>query len=302
MANAITAKPMQFEEIALAKIKTYQDAGMILPEGFNPVNSLKKARFMLNDMRVNGKPVLEVCSQASIVQCLLDSVAKGLDFSESQIYFIPRAGVMTTMESVYGRIVRAKRASKNYKPIVQYVHEGDEFLFGADVETGATKVFKHTTSLENLDKPIIAAYTYVTDNDGNTDVFIMTRKEWLKSWTKSASGGAVAKEFERDMIYRTVIKKSTKSLVNANTNIYFSPTEEEDDMLAGDRAPEVDEQSGVVESQQMEFEEQTPVEVKVEQEPIALAKPELKPMKVKKKVASPEPSPSDDFPFSDDEF
>lgn len=299
MANAITAKPMQFEEIALAKIKTYQDAGMILPEGFNPVNSLKKARFMLNDMRVNGKPVLEVCSQASIVQCLLDSVAKGLDFSESQIYFIPRAGVMTTMESVYGRIVRAKRASKNYKPIVQYVHEGDEFLFGADVETGATKVFKHTTSLENLDKPIIAAYTYVTDNDGNTDVFIMTRREWLKSWTKSASGGAVAKEFERDMIYRTVIKKSTKSLVNANTNIYFSPTEDDDDMLAGDRAPEVDEQSGVVESQQMVFEEQTPVEVKVEQEPIALAKPE--PKKGKKQVAETT-APADDFPFGDDEF
>ena len=285
MANEIAKKQPQFEEVALAKIKSYQDAGMILPAGYNPVNSLKKARFMLNDMKVNGKPVLEVCTQASIIQCLLDSVAKGLDFSESQIYFIPRGNVMTTMESVYGRIVRAKRASKNYKPVVQYVHEGDEFLFGADVETGATKVFKHTTNLENLDKPIIAAYTYVTDADGNTDVFIMTKKEWVKSWTKSSNGGSVAKEFERDMIYRTVIKKSTKALVNANTNAYFAPSEDDDAMLAGDRAPEVDEQSGVTESQPMEFVEAEEIKVvePMVEEPIALAK-----------------TPKDDLPFNDE--
>lgn len=261
MANEIAKKPAQFEEVALAKIKDYQEAGMILPEGFNPVNSLKKARFILNDMKISGKPVLEVCTQASVIQCLLDSVAKGLDFSESQIYFIPRGNQMTTMESVYGRIVRAKRASKHYKPVVQYVHEGDEFLFGADVETGATKVFKHTTSLENLDKPIIAAYTYVTDNDGNTDVFIMTKREWLKSWSKSSNGGSVAKEFERDMIYRTVIKKSTKALVNANTNAYFAPNDDEEAPLAGDRAPEVDEQTGVEETQTMEFTEAEEVRV-----------------------------------------
>lgn len=257
MANEIAKKQPKFEELALVKVKEYQEAGMVLPPNFNPTNSLKKARFMLNDMKVNGKPVLEVCTEMSIVQCLLDSVAKGLDFSEGQIYFIPRNGVMTTMESVYGRIVRAKRASKNYKPIVQYVHEGDEFLFGADVETGATKIFKHTTSLENLDKPIIAAYTYVTDNDGVTEVFIMTKREWLKSWTKSSNGASVAKEFERDMIYRTIIKKSTKSLVNANANAYFAPLNDDDDApLAGDRMPEVDEQS-----QAEEFvEDNSPVE------------------------------------------
>lgn len=255
--NAIVQRQPMVEELALAKIKSYQEAGMVLPEGYNPTNSLKKARFMLNDMKVNGKPVLEVCSQASIVQCLLDSVAKGLDFSESQIYFIPRNGVMTTMESVYGRIVRAKRASKNYKPIVQYVHEGDEFLFGADVETGATKIFKHETCLENLDKPIIAAYTYVTDNDGHTDVFIMTKREWITSWKKSSNGGSVAKEFERDMIYRSIIKKSTKSLVNASVNPYFGPSNDNDDApLAGDNVPEIDDQPTV---EVVDFEEATDI-------------------------------------------
>lgn len=239
--NALVPK---VEEMALNKIREYQEAGMVLPSGFNPANSLKKARFMLNDMKVNGVPVLECCSQTSILQCLLDSCAKGLDFSELQAYFIPRAGQMTLMESVYGRIVRAKRASKNYKPIVQYVHEGDIFEFGTDLETGRTIIKKHETCLENLDKPIIAAYTYVTDNDGDTDVFIMTRREWLVSWKKSSNGGSVAKEFERDMIFRTIIKKATKSLVNSNSNNFVPTIEEDDDTpLAGNTAPDVEDQT-----------------------------------------------------------
>ena len=237
MANDLVQQT-KVEEIALAKIQEYQELGLVLPEGFNPANSLKKARFILNDMKVNGKPVLEVCSQASIVQCLLESVTKGLSYDEMQIYFIPRGNQMTNMESVYGRIVRAKRASKNYKPIVGYVHEDDVFEFGTDVETGVLKIYKHETRLENLDKPIVAAYAYVADNNGNTEITIMTRREWLTSWKKSPNGCAVAKEFEKDMIFRTIVKKSTKSLVNSNTNgngfVQGYNADEDDAPLAGD--------------------------------------------------------------------
>lgn len=231
------------EEVALSKINSYIELGMTLPEGFNPANSLKKARIMLNDMKVNGKPVLEVVTQASVIQCLIDACCKGLDYSESQVYFIPRNGVMTNLESVYGRIARAKRASKNYKPIVQYVHEGDDFEIGVNVETGQTIIKKHETSIENLDKPIIAAYAYVTDDSGNTEIYIMTKREWLMSWKKSSNGCAVAKEFERDMIYRTIVKKSTKSLVNANVKSVgyaFGSDEDDDEMLAGDNQPKID--------------------------------------------------------------
>lgn len=234
------AKSALVEEVALAKINQYIDLGMVLPDGFNPANSLKKARLMLNDMKVGGKPVLEVVSQASIIQCLIDACCKGLDFSENQIYFIPRQNTMTTMESVYGRIARAKRASKNYKPIVQYVHEDDIFEIGVNVENGQTIIKKHETSLENLDKLIIAAYTYVTDDKGDTEVYIMTKKEWLTSWKKSANGCAVAKEFERDMIFRSIIKKSTKSLVNANVKAVGVAFNDDDDTpLAGDKQPDI---------------------------------------------------------------
>lgn len=235
------AKSSLVEEIALSKINQYVELGMVLPENFNPTNSLKKARMMLNDMKIQGKPVLEVCTKESVIQCLIDSCCKGLDYSEMQVYFIPRANIMTNLESVYGRIARAKRASRYYKPIVQYVHEGDDFQIGVDVTNGKTIIKKHETSLDNLDKPIVAAYTFVTDDNNDTEVFIMTKREWLTSWKRSSNGGAVAKEFERDMIFRTIIKKSTKSLVNANIKaIGGLPISDDDDdvPLAGD-APTV---------------------------------------------------------------
>ena len=271
MAENQLIKSDKVEEIALAKIQEYQNLGLVLPSNFNPANSLKKARFILNDMKVNGKPVLQVCSQASIVQCLLESVTKGLSYDEMQIYFIPRNGVMTNMESVYGRIVRAKRASKNYKPIVGYVHEDDEFEIGVDVETGVTKIKKHETKLENLDKPIIAAYAYVTDNDGNTDVTIMTKREWLTSWKKSPNGCAVAKEFEKDMIFRTIVKKSTKALVNSTNSVYVPNSQDDDAPLAGDMPTNVD--MTMVEKFE-DFEEVESVEVDTETGEIVDAKAE----------------------------
>lgn len=270
------AKSSLVEEIALSKINQYVELGMVLPEGFNPTNSLKKARMMLNDMKVQGKPVLEVCTKESVIQCLIDSCCKGLDYSEMQVYFIPRANIMTNLESVYGRIARAKRASRYYKPIVQYVHEGDDFQIGVDVTNGKTIIKKHETSLDNLDKPIVAAYTFVTDDNNDTEVFIMTKREWLTSWKKSSNGGAVAKEFERDMIFRTIIKKSTKSLVNANIKaIGGLPISDDDDdvPLAGD-APTV------VENEEnhsvTDFEEADVVEEVPEPQPASEPKPEVK--------------------------
>lgn len=254
------AKSSLVEEIALSKINQYVELGMVLPENFNPTNSLKKARMMLNDMKVQGKPVLEVCTKESVIQCLIDSCCKGLDYSEIQVYFIPRANIMTNLESVYGRIARAKRASRYYKPVVQYVHEGDDFQIGVDVTNGKTIIKKHETSLDNLDKPIVAAYTFVTDDNNDTEVFIMTKREWLTSWKKSSNGGAVAKDFERDMIFRTIIKKSTKSLVNANIKAVGGlPISDDDDdvPLAGD-APIVSEDS--TKHQVTDFEEAEVVE------------------------------------------
>lgn len=242
------AKSTLVEEVALAKINQYMELGLVLPQDYSPTNSLKKARLMLNDMQIEGRPALEMCTKESVLSCLIEMVTKGYDVSSMQAYFIPRKTKngyqMTLMESVYGRIARAKRASKNYKPIVQFVHQDDIFKYGIDVKTGYTVVEKHETCLENKDKPIIAAYAYVTDNEGNTEVFIMSQRDWISSWKKSANGCAVAKEFAEDMIFRTIVKKSTKKLVNAAVNAFIPTSNNDDDdtMLADDKQPEFTQQ------------------------------------------------------------
>ena len=83
--------------------------------------------------------------------------------------------------------------------------------------------------------------------------------------------------------------KSTKSLVNSNTNAYFAPNNDDDDApLAGDRRPDVDEQSGIVESQTMEF-----VEAEVVKEAEVVEEP---------KVVEPTPTPAPSNDFENDEF
>lgn len=254
------AKSTLVEEVALAKINQYMELGLVLPQDYSPTNSLKKARLMLNDMQIEGRPALEMCTKESVLSCLIEMVTKGYDVSSMQAYFIPRKTKngyqMTLMESVYGRIARAKRTSKNYKPIVQFVHQDDIFKYGIDVKTGYTVVEKHETCLENKDKPIIAAYAYVTDNEGNTEVVIMSQREWISSWKKSANGCAVAKEFAEDMIFRTIVKKSTKKLVNAAVNAFIPTSNNDDDdtMLAGEKQPEFTQQVVDAEAEEIKTE------------------------------------------------
>jgi hypothetical protein len=82
----------------------------------------------------------------------------------------------------------------------------------------------------------------------------MTKREWLTSWKKSPNGCAVAKEFEKDMIFRTIVKKSTKSLVNSNNNGFIQNSNDDDDApLAGD-AP-IDYKEGSSSKQFEDFEE-----------------------------------------------
>lgn len=255
------AKSTLVEEVALAKINQYMELGLVLPQDYSPTNSLKKARLMLNDMQIEGRPALEMCTKESVLSCLIEMVTKGYDVSSMQAYFIPRKTKngyqMTLMESVYGRITRAKRASKNYKPIVQFVHQDDIFKYGIDVKTGYTVVEKHETCLENKDKPIIAAYAYVTDNEGNTEVVIMSQRDWISSWKKSANGCAVAKEFAEDMIFRTIVKKSTKKLVNAAVSAFIPTSNNDDDdtILAGDKQPEFTQQVVDTEAEEIKTEE-----------------------------------------------
>lgn len=199
------------------KVEGLEKAGMQFAPDFNPINALRASMLILQDMKdKNGKLVLESCSSGSIARALFNMLSKSLDASKGQMYFIPYGDNLTAQESYFGSVTRAKRAVPGYVPIVKIIREGDVFVMENDVETGETKVVKHDTSFENLDKPITGAYTWAYYPNGQKDLVVMTMASIQKSWAKSSNGGAVSKQFPEEMVKRTLLRKACKMMVNTD--------------------------------------------------------------------------------------
>lgn len=199
------------------KVEGLEKAGMQFAKDFNPINALRSSMLILQDMKdKNGKLVLESCSSGSIARALFNMLSKSLDASKGQMYFIPYGENLTAQESYFGSVTRAKRAVPDYVPIVKIIREGDKFIMENDVETGETKVVKHETSFDNLDKPIIGAYTWAYYPNGKKDLVIMTMASIQRSWAQSSNGGLVAKKFPEEMVKRTLLRKACKMMVNTD--------------------------------------------------------------------------------------
>lgn len=199
------------------KVEGLEKAGMSFAKDFNPVNALRASMLILQDMEdKNHKLVLETCSGSSIARALFNMLCKSLDASKGQMYFIPYGDKLVCQESYFGSVTRAKRAVPDYVPVVKIIHEGDKFVMTNDVETGETKVVEHETSFENLDKPIIGAYTWAYYPNGKKDLVVMTINAIQKSWAQSSNGGVVSKKFPEEMVKRTLLRKACKMMVNTD--------------------------------------------------------------------------------------
>lgn len=201
----------------ISRTEDLTKTGMELAKGYNANNAIRASMLILQDAKTrDGKLVLEACSQNSIARALFNMVVSSLDVSKGQGYFIPYGNELKFMESYFGSVTRAKRANPDYTPIVKIIYEGDEFEMHIDAESGETKVTKHTTSFENLDKPVRGAYTWVQYSNGKRDLLVMTMADIQKSWAQSSNGASVAKKFPIEMIKRTLIKRACKMVVNTD--------------------------------------------------------------------------------------
>ena len=62
------------------QLRQKEEYGLSFPADYNPTNALMGAYLQLKETNdKNGKCVLETCSQASIANCLMDMVTKGLN-------------------------------------------------------------------------------------------------------------------------------------------------------------------------------------------------------------------------------
>lgn len=203
----------------LNKIHQFQSNGQIyFPNNYSPENALKSAWLKLQEVKdKNGKLALEVCTQPSIANALLNMVIQGLNPMKNQCYFIPFGNQLTLMRSYFGSIAVAKQFGEIREITAEVIYEGDKVE--TQINKGKTTILSHTRSFENINKAkIIGAYaTIIYINDAEESI-IMTIDQIKTSWKKSKlnpeNKDSTHSQFTEDMCKRTVINKICKYYIN----------------------------------------------------------------------------------------
>lgn len=202
--------------LVLNRIDEMCKVGFTMPKDYNYVNAVKATMLKLQEVKdKNGKPALEVCTPSSIQSALFSMVVKGLDVSKNQAYLVCYGQQLQLQESYFGKVLQVKRIFPEWEPRPNIVHEGDTFKYTVNPETGRRELVEHTQSLENLDKPIVGGYIYLPCADGGKDLYCMTIKQIMASWSKSRSGGATAKAFPEKMAMKTLVNSGCTMVINS---------------------------------------------------------------------------------------
>lgn len=206
------------------------DAGFSLPSDYNVVNAIKSSMLELQEIvDKNKRPALEVCTPVSIQSALFEMVTKGLDVSKKTCYMIVRGNKLCLHVSYFGHILQVKRLFQNWSPVAHTIREGDEFEYSFDPETGKMKLVKHVQKLENLDKDFIGAYMYLPCSDGTQELYVMTRKQILKAWSKSSSQTLQThKDFDEKMCLKTIINSGCTKVINSTPDPVNIPDDDDD--------------------------------------------------------------------------
>lgn len=202
--------------LVLNRVDEMCKIGFTMPKDYNYVNAVKATMLKLQEVKdKNGKPALEVCTPASIQSALFSMVVKGLDVSKNQAYLVVYNDKLQLQESYFGKVLQVKRIFPEWEPRPNIVHADDTFKYAVNPDTGRRELVEHTQSLENLDKPIVGGYIYLPCADGGKDLYCMTIKQIMASWSKSRSGGATAKQFPEKMAMKTLVNSGCTMVINS---------------------------------------------------------------------------------------
>lgn len=214
----------------IARVEELSKVGFVMPKDYLYVNAIKASMLVLQELKdKNGKPALEVCTPTSVASALFEMAIKGLDVSKKTAYFICRGDKLCLHESYFGKALQVKRIYPNFDPHPVVIHEGDEFVYTIDPETGYKKLVKHEQKLENLDKDFVGAYMYIPTADGKQDLYIMSKKQILTSWSKSSSREmGTHKAFSEKMCGKTLVNSACNMIINSTPDLAYASNENED--------------------------------------------------------------------------
>lgn len=253
-------------------IMAYVERGTLhLPANYSVENALKSAWLYLTQaVDKDKRPLLKVCTRASVVNALMQYAIQGLNTDKKQAYFIAYGQVCTMQRSYFGDQAVAMRVKPGINFYYQVIHEGD--VVKLNTFQGKTTVVVHEREFDNLDSPIKGAYAGVVTDDGeDLGAEVMTIADIEKSWSMSPiynpekpnPNGTHAK-FDKEMALRTVIRKRCKPIFN---------TSDDAELLASIKGNAVDGASAEMDAEVAEYANLEIVDVDTKElpEPIPVA-------------------------------
>ena len=209
MTNELTQK--QVTSNVATRIEAMKGEGLLIAQNYSVSNALSSAYYALKNSSSGN--LLQMCTQDSIYNALLDMVTQGLSPAKTQCYFIPYGNTVKLTRSYFGTMKVVKQLPEVKDIYAQIIFEGDEFE--AENVDGRWKFVSHKSSWKNQDNPIEGAYCVIEKTDGEKILTIMTKKEIDKSWAQSRNG-SVQKNFPQEMAKRTVINRAAKQFFNTS--------------------------------------------------------------------------------------
>lgn len=227
--NAVQVKKDIGQQV-IDRVNALCEAGFTMPKDYNYVNAIKASLLMLQEVvDKNKKPALEVCTKESIQSFLFNMCIKGLDVSKKTCYPIVRGNKLCLHDGYFGAILQVRRLYPNWNPVAHTIREGDVFEYSIEPETGKMTLVKHEQKLENLDKDFIGAYMYLPCPDGTLELYVMTKKQILKAWSKSSSQTLQThKDFDEKMCLKTIYNSGCQKVINTTPNQHSVHIDEED--------------------------------------------------------------------------
>lgn len=228
MSNAVAVIKKNVIDVVENKVKEFQSNNELdLPANYSASNAMKSAWLELQEIKDrNNKPAIEVCTQNSMANALLNMVVQGLNPAKKQCYFIVYGNQLVLQRSYFGTMHVAKTLCPEISEIYSDVVYADD-VFEYEKSKGRTIISKHTQKLHNIDpKKLVAAYCTILFKDGTENSTIMTLEEIKKSWSKSkmnvitADGELNQKsthaQFTSEMMKKTVTARACKTLINSS--------------------------------------------------------------------------------------
>lgn len=265
--NELVAVQKDITDRVNSSLTRLQEDGLTIPPNYSASNALKSAFFKLQEVKDrNQRPALDVCTQDSIANSLLDMVVQGLSPAKTQCYFIVYGNELQMSRSYFGTQAVLKRLM-NVKDIWANVIYKDD-VFDYEIVGGREKLVKHETAFENRDKDILGVYAVIKTAEDEELLTVMTKKEFETSWSQSKTKQAVHKKFPQEMAKRTVINRAAKAFINTSddsdllVDAINRSTENEYDNERKDVTPEQEAQQEIEEKANTEI-----IDVEPEPEP-----------------------------------